>query len=77
MKAKKPALILVVAIALLSTGLVPALGQSGPPAPPTVSDGETAIVRVYYPDDAMRAALFLAFEPQIVETDYAAGCHIM
>ncbi len=76
MQVKKPVLILVLAVALLSTGLVPALGQSGLPASPTVLDGQ-AVVRVYFPDRAMGDSLFVAFESFVQETDYQAGYHIM
>ncbi len=77
MKARKLFLVLAVAVAVLSTGLVPALGQTAPAAPPTLPDGETAIVRVYYPDDATRISLFLSFEPQVLETNYRARYHVM
>ena len=77
MKAKKPIMVLFVAAALLSVALVPALGQTGPSAAPALQVGQTAIVRVYYPDDAARISIFLSFEPQILETDYQARYHVM
>jgi len=77
MKARKLFMVLVVAVAVLSTGLVPALGQAVHVAPPALPDGQTAIVRVYYPDDAMRISVFLSFEPFILETNYGARYHVM
>jgi len=77
MSASRLLLVLAVVAAILSTGLVPALGQAVSSVPPVLPDGETAVVRVYYPDDASRIDLFLAFEPQVLETDYRAGYHVM
>ncbi|MDZ7296262.1 MAG: M14 family metallopeptidase, partial [candidate division KSB1 bacterium] len=43
----------------------------------TGSQGDTTLVRVYYPDPAMGRSLFVAFEAQVLETNYEAGYHLM
>jgi hypothetical protein len=75
MNAKKLFVILLAAVAVLAGGFAPAFGQ--PAQPFAIPPGETAIVRVYYPDDAMRIAVYLGFEPSIYETNYKDGYHIM
>ncbi|HNS52364.1 MAG TPA: M14 family zinc carboxypeptidase [Anaerolineae bacterium] len=74
MVAKKLFVMLLAAAAVLASGLVPALGQAAVPAIPI---GEEAAVRVYYPDDAMRIAVYLGFEPFVYETNYREGYHVM
>ena len=74
MKPTKLLIIAVVALAVLSTGLAPAVGQA---APPTLPAGQTAIVRVYFPDRTTGNSLFVAFEAFVQETDYEAGYHVM
>jgi carboxypeptidase T len=71
MKARKVFLVLFVALAVLSSSFVSASGQTGVPA------GQTAIVRVYYPDLATGNQVLLAFEPQLLETNYEEGYHVM
>ena len=45
--------------------------------PPVLAPGETAIVRVYYPNAAMGRKIFISFEAQMLETDAGKGCHVM
>ncbi|SHO48978.1 M14 family zinc carboxypeptidase [Desulfopila aestuarii] len=42
-----------------------------------LSPGETAIVRVYYPDQRTGNKTLISFEPQLLETNYAKGYHVM
>jgi len=45
--------------------------------PPVLAPGETAIVRVYYPNQAMGNKIFISFEAQMLETDAGNGYHVM
>jgi carboxypeptidase T len=71
MRARKVVLILVVAVAVLSSGFVSASGEADVPA------AQTTIVRAYYPDLATGNKVLIAFEPQLLETNYEAGYHVM
>ncbi|HSJ53824.1 MAG TPA: M14 family metallopeptidase, partial [Anaerolineae bacterium] len=62
---------LCVLVALLMGSLVPVTGH-----PVLAANGRT-IVRVYYPDLAMGNNVLLAFEPQLLETNYEAAYHVM
>jgi len=39
--------------------------------------GETAIVRVYYPNQEVSHKIIISFEPQLLETNYGKGYHVM
>jgi carboxypeptidase T len=71
MKSRSVLLALIAAIVLLSSGSFSSAGQTSAPA------GQTTIVRVYYPDLATGNKTLLSFEPQLLQTNYEAGYHVM
>ncbi len=44
---------------------------------PVLAPGETAVVRVHYPNQAMGNKTFISFEAQMLETNYGKGYHVM
>ncbi|MCB2149595.1 MAG: carboxypeptidase [Deltaproteobacteria bacterium] len=46
-------------------------------APMVLAPGETAIVRVYYPNPEMGNKTLISFEAQLLETNYGKGYHVM
>ena len=42
-----------------------------------LAPGETAIVRVYYPNQKIGNKAIISFEPQLLETNYGQGYHMM
>ena len=67
--------ILLVGIFLFSTTL---LAVPVPAADPIVLvPGETAIVRVYYPNQKTGNKAIISFEPQLLETNYGKSYHVM
>ena len=62
--------ILMLSAAILATPL--------PAADPIVpAPGETAVVRVYYPNRETGNKAIISFEPQLLETNYGKGYHVM
>jgi carboxypeptidase T len=77
-KSTRIAWILIVSLAALC-GSYGALASPSPepPGPRGESCAETSIVRVYYPDLDTRNEILIAFEPQLLETNYQQGYHIL
>ena len=74
MKARVLVLIAIVALVQPLGAVASSPGQSGTPVVPA---GQTAIVRVYYPDPATGNKVLLSFEPWLLETNYEQGYHVM
>lgn len=45
--------------------------------PPVLAPGETAIVRVYYPNQKLGNKAIISFEAQLLETNFDKGFHVM
>jgi carboxypeptidase T len=74
MQPKSTLLALIAALAILSSSSFSSAGQTVLPAVPA---GQTTIVRVYYPDLATGNKVLISFEPQLLETNYEGGYHVM
>ncbi len=72
---------LLVILALLSQFIPPAVTAQGPGVCENCQDrllpDQVVVVRVYYPDLTTGNKILLSFEPQIQETNYQEGYHIM
>ena len=74
MKAKSLILVILLSLALTLGSSASTSGQAtGADGP----QGQTTIVRVYYPDLKTGNQVLLAFEPWLLETNYEAGYHVM
>ncbi|MFL2935493.1 MAG: M14 family zinc carboxypeptidase [Myxococcota bacterium] len=62
-------------VRLLGVLLLVALNWGGPAE--AASPQETRVVRVYYPDDAMRNRILISFESALLETQYDEGYHLL
>jgi hypothetical protein len=74
MRPKSAFLALIIAVAVLSSSSASSSGQTVVPSAPA---GQTTIARVYYPDLATGNKVLISFEPQLLETNYEAGYHVM
>jgi carboxypeptidase T len=70
-------MILIVVVALLcsnsGSAAGPSIAATGPIRPPH----ETTVVRVYYPDLATGNKVLISFEPELLETNYEQGYHLL
>ena len=60
-----------IAVGLLS----PVMASGG--ETPVLAPGETAIVRVYYPNQKIGNKAIISFEAQLLETNFGKGYHVM
>lgn len=74
MKFKSIVVSMCLALALLTGSLPVVSGETRFPAAPADA---TIIIRAYYPDLTTGNRVLMAFEPQMLETNYTAGYHVM